>query len=113
MKNLKLSLTRPEVGPVKNLMSANGDKFAIMKKALYCLSFALCFSGCKKDTAVSEAPVEQSSSKSESGNTSATPDFTIAVIPDAQYYTEPDAPGHLGGVVDMLRDQITWIKANR
>lgn len=77
---------------------------------ILCLIFT--FSGCKKiDTqslSVGAVPNSKLADKSVTGD-----EFTIAVIPDTQYYTaEKDNPTH-GGKQQMFADQISWIISNK
>lgn len=83
--------------------------FTITKVAF--LIAAIFATGCKKD--LSDAPVEAAAAlqaKSLAGKVSATPDFTVVLLPDIQFTTDP---GPEGGVDTMLTEEIKWIKNNR
>lgn len=71
---------------------------------------SLIFSGCKEilEPLVGEVNPSRISSIANASAVSGD-EFTIAVIPDTQYYLEEDQ----GGTFQMFKDQIDWIKANR
>lgn len=83
----------------------------IRKVLPFCLSLALCIAGCKKEAGLEETLAQQSS-KSPDAETSSTQEFTVVLIPDTQYYTDPDANYHPGGKVAHLQEQMNWIKTN-
>ena len=77
----------------------------------------LCFSGCKKSSEkADDTPLPIIPSPDTELNTPGPAatiqdgDFTIAVIPDTQYYL---GQPQLGGTLDMFKAQIDWIQNNQ
>lgn len=70
----------------------------ILTLALFLISF-----GCKTTSYLSNSP--EANYGADKGDTY----FTIAVLPDTQYYTAI----RYGGNMQMFQNQIQWIKANR
>src|SRR5687768_8526262 len=81
-----------------------------MKRTLLFLSFALCMAACKKNESIH--PNEAGSSAKNNASTSAVipPDFSIALLPDIQFTTDP---GPEGGLEVMFTKEIKWIMDNR
>lgn len=91
------------INPVKRLIAA-------------CLISSLIFSGCKKgspddDPGLPEPPKPPETELNTPGSPAVVKegDFSIAVLPDTQYYTAVKN----GGTMDMFTAQIDWIKANQ
>ncbi len=100
------------------MKNSNFNVFPIeIKKVLCLLGLVLCLTSCEKDMPAeaslgTETP-KLTASASQELTTQAfesTPDFSIIMMPDVQYYTDPDAYLHPGGKVDHLRAQTDWIK---
>ncbi|TPE42383.1 metallophosphoesterase [Pontibacter mangrovi] len=71
----------------------------------YPLCFALALTACKKDT--EGAPDSQAVQEEQEQEGEAF--FSIAVLPDTQYYTSLKH----GGTMEMFSQQIQWIRDNR
>lgn len=109
MKNHQLKIRSRGLLSCGNWLSGkvtSSDAGIRFKKALLVLIAALCFSDCK-NAEQETAQVAPASAKQQSSASAA--DFTIAVIPDTQYYTSSQN----GGTPTMFTSQIDWIKANR
>ncbi|HEY0666535.1 MAG TPA: metallophosphoesterase [Sphingobacteriaceae bacterium] len=91
-----------------NEKKSAGLKSVFMSKSALLILTALCFTECKEAGKEGVDTVATGSPKQKSASTSAE-DFTIAVIPDTQYYTSSQN----GGTPAMFTSQIDWIKANR
>lgn len=91
------------------------NKEDMKKLVALCLCSSLFFSACKKGSDEAEPPPVIPPTETVL-NTPGTPaivqagDFSIAVIPDTQYYI---GQPQLGGTLDMFVSQINWIKSNQ
>jgi hypothetical protein len=90
-----------------------------MKRVILLLSLAICFVGCKKtespidsygDGKLPETEVSNLSLPAVAPLAAIPPDFTIALLPDIQFLTDP---GDEGGLEAMLTADIKWIMDNR
>lgn len=83
-------------------------------KTAVVLAIAFTFAGCKKAEQLSGTMDTNSKMATTAINSAAAlvtpPDFTIALLPDIQFYTDP---GPEGGLEDMLTKEIKWIMDNR
>ncbi|HEY0669956.1 MAG TPA: metallophosphoesterase [Sphingobacteriaceae bacterium] len=79
------------------------------KRLKFCMLGALIFAGCDKDLALPGHA--NKAEKGQDASTSADEYFHMAVLPDTQYYTDPD--GTHGGTMQMLTNQLDWIVANK
>jgi hypothetical protein len=80
-----------------------------MKRLLLFFIVTLSFAGCKENELGSEKESVGHAGKSNAQTAAAGSEFTIAVIPDTQYYVS----GQFGGTPAMFTAQIDWIKANQ
>ncbi len=81
----------------------------VSKKALLILAIALFFSGCKENESMGKAEPDTPASSRISPVSTSPEEFTIVVIPDAQYYVS----NRHGGLQAMFKAQTDWIIANR
>lgn len=84
----------------------------ILTRSGYLLLFVIfILFGCQKISDRTIKPSNSSATPTEgiSSDFIGNDEFTIAVIPDTQYYMEEDN----GGTFQMFKSQIDWIKANR
>jgi hypothetical protein len=83
----------------------------VKRMVMTLLIFTVFFSGCKRiGVQKQEAGDADASNQPNLKTASGGADFTIAVIPDTQYYV---AEHQLGGTVAMFQAQIDWIKLHR
>lgn len=81
----------------------------LIKKALFILLLCVISLACTKSKETADQIPNPPDKEILPGDPVAGDEFTIAVIPDTQYYMEEDK----GGTFQMFKDQIDWIKANR
>ena len=79
-----------------------------MKKTMFFVLLAFCFTGCKKSETGPAGSVKESTDKRPLAHASATP-FTIVIVPDTQYETE----GSGGATNQMMIDKMDWIIQNK
>lgn len=92
---------------------ASGARVYTKKTIAIYLAFSICFTGCEKALKQDEAQIQPSSKSPSVKSSSTTPEFTIVLIPDTQYYMDPDPhPDHMGGKVAHLQEQVNWIRDN-
>lgn len=86
--------------------------FLLSKKTIFIFLLSFIFLSCSKSekTTKDNPPTTTPPDKEISpGDPVSGDEFTIAVIPDTQYYLEET----YGGTFQMFKDQIDWIKTNR
>lgn len=81
----------------------------IRRNALFIVMLSFTLLSCKKSDKTNENSSNQPDTEIPPADPVSGDEFTIAVIPDTQYYMEEDQ----GGTFQMFKDQIDWIKANR
>jgi hypothetical protein len=80
-----------------------------MKKSLLIPLAASCFLGCAKTDRLKKLTTLEDAPQTEAVAAAGGPDFSIAVIPDTQYYTSLQ----FGATDSMFWKQTDWIVANR
>lgn len=102
-KNARNAMGRCFKGSIMNCNHAN-----IMCKVLLFLIIIFFLGGCR-ESLLNKEPLDDVVQQVTLSLKSAGPDFTIAIIPDPQYYTSSQN----GGTPAMLTAQTDWIIANK